>query len=48
MLKLPNRWVVRKSRNSRPVTAINCFLPTEVLKVRITQFMESYLLRCGV
>ncbi len=24
--------------------AINCFLPTEVLKARITQFIEFYLL----
>jgi hypothetical protein len=36
MLRLPIRCVAKNNKNSIPVTAIKCFLPTEVL----IQFMN--------
>jgi hypothetical protein len=32
--------VAKTNKNGIPVSAINCFLPTEVPNVRLTQFMN--------
>jgi len=40
MLRLPKRCVAKTNKNGIPVSAINCFLPTEVPNVRLTYFMN--------